>query len=118
MIDNTQDHAAKEVMQTRYGIAVNRTVVQVFPSDKFLLDDPSDKDSDNMALSAVPVNEPLIIYNTSADGKYYLVRIASCSGWIPAEDVAVCKDKAEWEAAWVIPEDKVLGLPKTKTVEM
>ena len=105
MIDNTQDPAAKEVMQTRYGIAVNRTVVQVFPSDKFLLDDPYDKDSDNMALSAVPVNEPVIIYNASADGKYYLARIASCSGWIPAADVAICADKEEWLSAWDLPSE-------------
>ncbi|MBQ2412056.1 MAG: SH3 domain-containing protein [Anaerotignum sp.] len=108
MIDNTQDPAAKEVMQTRYAIAVNRTVVQVFPSDKFLLDDPYDKDSDNMALSAVPVNEPLIIYNTSADGKYYQARIASCSGWIPAEDVAICADKEEWLSAWDLPSENLL----------
>lgn len=108
MIDNTQDPAAAEVMQTRYGIAVNRTIVQVFPSDKFLLDDPADKDSDNMALSAVPVNEPLIIYSTSADGKYYQVRIASCSGWVAAEDVAVCADKEEWLSAWDLPSEKLL----------
>ncbi|MBR5590183.1 MAG: SH3 domain-containing protein, partial [Anaerotignum sp.] len=108
MIDNTQDPNAKEVMPTRYGIAVNRTIVQVFPSDKFLLDDPYDKDSDNMALSAVPVNEPLIIYNTSADGKYYLARIASCSGWVPAEDVALCADKEEWLSAWDLPSEDLL----------
>ncbi|MBR5122846.1 MAG: SH3 domain-containing protein, partial [Anaerotignum sp.] len=108
MIDNTQDPNAKEVMPTRYGIAVNRTIVQVFPSDKFLLDDPYDKDSDNMALSAVPVNEPLIIYNTSADGKYYLARIASCSGWVPAEDVALCADKEEWLSAWDLPSEELL----------
>ena len=108
MIDNTQDPAAKEVMPTRYGIAVNRTVVQVFPSDKFLLDDPADKDSDNMALSAVPVNEPLIIYNTSADGRYYLARISSCSGWVPAEDVALCADKEEWLSAWDLPSENLL----------
>ena len=108
MIDNTQDPGAKEVMPTRYGIAVNRTVVQVFPSNKFLLDDPDDKDSDNMALSAVPVNEPLIIYNTSADGKYYLARIASCSGWVPAADVALCADKEEWLSAWDLPSEDLL----------
>ena len=96
MIDNTQDVNAAEVMPVRYGIAVNRTIVQVFPSNKFLLDDPNDKDSDNMALSAVPVNEPVLLYSTSADGRYYQARIAGCSGWIPVEDVAVCADREEW----------------------
>lgn len=108
MIDNTQDGNAKEVMPVRYGVAVNRTIVQVFPSDKFLLDDPNDKDSDNMALSAVPVNEPVLIYATSADGKYYQVRIASCSGWIPAKDVAICADKEEWLSAWDLPSEDLL----------
>ena len=108
MIDNTQDPDAKEVMPTRYGIAVNSTTVQVFPSDRFLLDDPNDKDSDNMALSAVPVNEPLLIYGTSADGKYYQARIASCSGWVPAEDVALCESREEWLSAWDLPSEDLL----------
>lgn len=108
MIDNTQDPAAKETMHTRYGIAVNRTILQVFPSDKFLLDDPKDKDSDNMALSAVPVNEPLLIYGTSADGKYYQARISSCSGWVPVEDVALCASKDEWISAWDLPSEDLL----------
>lgn len=108
MIDNTQDTNAAEVMPVRYGIAVNRTIVQVFPSDTFLLDDPNDKDSDNMALSAVPVNEPVLLYSTSADGKYYQARIASCSGWIPVEDVAVCANKEEWLSAWDLPSENLL----------
>ena len=108
MIDNTQDPDAKEEMPVRYGIAVNRTVVQVFPSDQFLLDDPKDRDSDNMALSAVPVNEPLLIYGTSADGKFYQARIASCSGWVPAADVALCESKEEWLSAWDLPSEDLL----------
>ena len=108
MLDNTQDPAAKESMPVRYGIAVNRTTVQVFPSDKFLLDDPADKDSDNMDLSAVPVNEPMLIYATSADGKFYQARIASCSGWVPVEDVALCENKEEWLSAWDLPSEDLL----------
>ena len=108
MIDNTQDPNAEKSMPTRYGIAVNRTVVQVFPGEKLLLDDPQDQDSDNMALSAVPVNEPMVIYNTSADGNYYLARISSCSGWVKAEDVAICADKAEWLSAWDLPSEDLL----------
>ena len=108
MLDNTQDPAAKESMPVRYGIAVNRTTVQVFPSDKFLLHDPADKDSDNMELSAVPVNEPMLIYATSADGKFYQARIASCSGWVPVEDVALCENKEEWLSAWDLASEDLL----------
>ena len=108
MIDNGIDPTATSSMAVRYGIAVNRTVVQVFPSDEPIWDDPSDPDFDYQAVSAVRVNEPMLIYTTSADGKYYLARISSCSGWIAAEDVAICQDKEEWLSAWDLPADRIL----------
>ena len=50
----------------------------------------------------------MLIYTTSRDGKYYLARSRDCSGWIPAEDVALCQNREEWLSAWDIPADKVL----------
>lgn len=108
MIGNCIDPRAAKNMPVRYGIAVNRTVVQVFPSDDPIWDDPADPDFDYQAVSAVCVNEPMLIYTASADGKYYLARISSCSGWIPVEDVALCANKKEWLSAWDIPADQVL----------
>lgn len=108
MIQNCMDPHATKNMPVRYGISVNRTVIQVFPSEEPILDDPADPDFDYQAISAVRFNEPLLIYSTSADGKYYLARISSCSGWIAAEDVALCADKAEWLSAWDIPADRRL----------
>ena len=108
MIENCIDPNATEVRQVRYGIAVNRTVLQVFPSSNQILDDPNDLDFDYQALSGIRVNEPMLIYNTSADGKYYMARIASCSGWVPVQDVALCADKAEWLSAWDIPSSEML----------
>ncbi|MDO4531589.1 MAG: S-layer homology domain-containing protein, partial [Bacillota bacterium] len=108
MIKNTQCAHATEEMPVRYGVAVNRTTVRVFPSEKMLLDDPADRDSDNQDLSAVPVNEPMLIYHTSADGKYYQARIASCSGWVPVEDVALCAGREEWLSAWDLPSERLL----------
>ena len=108
IIRNCIDPSAKTTMPTRYGIVVERTTLQVFPTTEPIWDDPSDHDFNYQHLSAVQVNDPLVIYTTSRDGKFYLARSRDCSGWIPAEDVALCKDKAEWESAWVIPEDKLL----------
>ena len=108
MIDNCIDPKAKTTMPTRYGVAVERSTLRVFPSHEPIWDDPTDFDFDYQHLSAVQVNDPLVLYTTSADGKFYLARSRDCSGWIPAEDVAICKDKTEWESAWVIPEDRVL----------
>ena len=108
MINNGIDPKAKTNMATRYAIVTERTTLHTFPSNEPIWDDPADKDFDYQNLSAVQVNDPLVIYTTSKDGKFYLARSRDCSGWIPAESVAICKDKAEWESAWVISEDNLL----------
>ncbi len=108
MIDNCADPNATGDMPVRYGVAVERTFLRVFPSDNPILDVPGDLDFDYQALSAVCVNDPVLIYLTSADGKYYMARSRDCSGWIPAKDVAVCADKEEWLAAWDLPSERLL----------
>ncbi len=108
MIENSIDPAATANMPLRYGIAVVRTLLRVFPSPEPLLDDPNDPDFDYQALSGVRVNEPMLIYTTSADGKYLSVRISSCSGWVPVEDVAICASREEWLSAWDFPQDRLL----------
>ncbi len=108
MIDNCIDPRATSDMPVRYGVAVERTVLQVFPSDCPLMDDPADPDFDYQSLSAVCVNDPVLIYLTSADGKYYMARSRDCSGWLPVEDVALCADKDEWLSAWDLPSEKLL----------
>ncbi len=108
MIDNCADPRAAGTMPVRYAVAVERTALRVFPSDQPMMDDPQDPDFDYQALSAVNVNDPLLLYLTSADGKYYMARSRDCSGWISAQDVAVCADRAEWLAAWDLPAEKLL----------
>lgn len=108
MIDNCYDTTASPKMPVRYAVAVNRTELHVFPSDNPIWDDPKDPDFNYQVLSSVRVNEPVLIYTTSRDGKYYLARISSCSGWISAEDVAICKDKEEWLSAWDLPSEDIL----------
>ena len=108
MIDNCIDPRATARMPLRYAVAVNRTTLQVFPSENPIWDDPSDPDFNYQHLSAVHVNDPVVLYTTSQDGKFYLARSRDCSGWIPAEDVAICKNKAEWLSAWDLPSDRVL----------
>ena len=114
MIDNCADPNARKEQKTRYGICVNRTVLQVFPSDNPIWDDPADSDFDYQALSGIRVNEPILIYTTSKDGKYYLARISCCSGWVKASDVAICKDREEWLGAWDIADDEVLVVTGNK----
>ena len=108
MIENCVDPEATREMTVRYAIAAERTLMRVFPAPDPILDDPADPDFDYQALNAVRVNEPLLLYTTSADGRYYLARTRDCSGWVPAEDVAVCADKQQWLSAWDLPSEKLL----------
>ena len=100
MIANMADPGALAEQPLRYAVAVSRTTLHTFPSDEQILDDPADPEFDYQHLTGVRVNEPLVIYAESADGAFYLVRSVCCPGWVPAEDVAVCADKAEWLGAW------------------
>ena len=100
MIQNMQDPDASEEQPVKYAVAVNRTTLHSFPSNEPILDDPADPDFDYQHQTGVRVNEPLVIFGRSADGAFYLVRSVCCPGWVPAEDIAICKDKEEWLQAW------------------
>ena len=108
IIANTIDPNAAEEMPVRWGIAVNRTELLTFPWDGQILDDPVDYDFDYQPLVGIRVNEPVAIYSTSADRKYFQVSTSCCTGWVRTEDIAICKDKEEWLSAWDIPAEKRL----------
>ena len=108
MIENTQNAHPKKRDEVSYGVAVRRTNLHTFPSDTAIWDDPKDPECNYQYLASVRVNEPLVITSVSNDGKFYLAKSICCSGWVPAEDVAICKDKAEWFSAWDIPNEKSL----------
>lgn len=108
IIENTQNVHPKKRDDVIYGVATKRTNLHTFPSDTAIWDDPKDPECNYQYLASVRVNEPLLITSVSKDGKFYLAKSICCSGWVPAEDVAICKDKAEWIAAWDIPNEKSL----------
>ena len=108
IIENTQNPDAKKEQKVLYGIATKRTELRAFPSDIAIWDDPADWDFDYQYLVGVRVNEPIVITSKSKDGKYYLAKSICCSGWIPADAVAICKDKDEWISAWDIKKDDAL----------
>ena len=84
------------VMQVQYGIIVNRTVMKDLPYGEMLSDDPADPEWDNLVSSAVFVNDPVLCYFTTADGKFTYIKSELCSGWIPTADVAICADNNSW----------------------
>ncbi|MBQ7900771.1 MAG: SH3 domain-containing protein [Clostridia bacterium] len=107
-VANTQNPNAHKDQSVLYGIAVKRTELRTFPSTTPIWDNPNDKDFDYQYLTSIRVNEPLVITSVSADGNFYLAKSISCSGWVPVQDVAICKDKSEWLSAWDIPSDNVV----------
>lgn len=107
-ISNTQKRNPKKKDKVLYAVAVKRTHLHTFPSHTAIWDDPADPECNYQYLTGVNVNEPLVITSVSKDKKFYLAKSICCSGWVPAEDVAICKDKAEWLSAWDLPSEKSL----------
>ena len=108
IIENTQNPDASIEQKVLYGVATKRTELRTFPAPVAIWDDPEDSDLNYQYLAAVRVNEPVVITSKSKDGKYYLAKSICCSGWIPKDSVAICKDKDEWILAWDIKSDDAL----------
>lgn len=108
IIENTQNPDAEKEQKVLYGIATKRTELRTLPSNIAIWDDPADSDFDYQYLVSIRVNEPVVITSKSKDGNYYLAKSICCSGWIPADSVAICKDKNEWISAWDIKNEDAL----------
>ena len=116
ILKNVEDPDAKEEMQLRYGICVRQSDVRAFPTDNIIADDPGDNDFDNVQLSGLRVGEPVTIRAVSEDKRFYLCHTTCVSGWIPSEDIAICKDRSEWLKAWDFPADKVMVVTASKLI--
>ncbi len=108
VVANAKNPDAASNNTIKYAICVYRTNILIYPSTKAVLDDPDDNDFDNIYETAVRVNEPLVIRSVSADGQFYAVYSSNSSGWISAEDVAICSDKQEWLDAWDLDFDDTM----------
>ena len=100
MIDNCVDPNATSEMPVQFAICTTRTCVLSVPTKKPLWDSASDPDFDYLYQTMVRVNEPVVLQAKSADGQFYHVTTSCVTGWIDVDDVAICKDKAEWLEAW------------------
>lgn len=98
--ENIRRTPVAEEMPLQYAVAVNRSLMKSLPYKDLLSDDPADFEWDQLSSSPVMVNEPLVLYLQTADGAFSYVRSEICSGWVPSEDIAICRDKAEWESCY------------------
>lgn len=98
----------------RYGICVTLANVRAVPTDMIITDAPGDNDYDVLQMSYIRVNEPVLVRAQNADGSWYYCDSQSVSGWVPADDIAICADRAEWLDAWQIPDESAIVVTEGK----
>ena len=94
--------------RVRYGICVERADVRAVPTDMLVTDSAGDNDYDVLQMSALRVNEPVVIRARTADGAWFYCDSVCVSGWVPAERIAVCADRREWWTAQRYPAEDAL----------
>ena len=111
-----KDH--RKYTNIRYAVAVKRTLLRAWPTRFSLGFTPDDCDDEN-ALSALVVNEPIIVGGvTRFNGHiFYYATSGTCEGWVDSCDIAFFPNKEEWLKAWevklteknfiVVTEDKI-----------
>ncbi|MCR5407052.1 MAG: SH3 domain-containing protein [Lachnospiraceae bacterium] len=114
ILTNLNDPDASSEQEVKYGIITRRSDVRVYPTELIIADDPGDSDFDNVQNSGVRVGEPVVVQGSSTDGKYYYCYSSCVSGWIPSDDIAICRDKEEWLSAWQIPDNEVMVVTDSK----
>ena len=100
--------------RVRYGICVRQADIRAVPADLLITDDAADIDYDVLQYSSVRVNEPVLVRAQTADGSWYYCDSACVSGWIAAENIAICANRREWLSAWQIPEKERLVVTQGK----
>ena len=108
IIENIDGGRGSSQQEVRYGICVNPTDVRILPTEMIITDDPGDNDFDVLQDSGLRVNEPVIIRAQTHDKKWFYCDTICVSGWVPAEDVAICAHRGEWMRAWHFPESEAL----------
>lgn len=107
-IANVGGEDAVYMSTVQYGIGVKRTDILALPTKLLASDVRGNQDFNDLQLSILRVNEPVIIKAVSADGAFYYGTTSTVSGWMASEDVAICEDKDEWLSAWSFPEEEAI----------
>ena len=79
-----------EAVKVQYGLTVKRTLMRTWPANKEAYENPRNMRNDMFVETAVYPLEPVAIYHTSEDGKWYFAQIYNYMAWISANDVALC----------------------------
>ncbi len=113
---------SEETRSGLYAVAVRRTDLRAYPISDVIGYSPADPD-DEMENSALAMNEPFVVRQMCehAGEVFYWGYSTNCTGWVNAQDMAICADEAEWDEAWqveldgddflVVTEDKIVLEP-------
>ena len=115
-INNILNPDTKSIQDVRYAIVTKLTSFRGLPTDMMILDEEGDYNFDYLYSSSIKVNDPLVIYNASADGRFYYAKGIYVSGWVPVTDIALCADKNEWLETWDITDNESLIIYGDKVV--
>ncbi|MBU1726195.1 MAG: SH3 domain-containing protein [Candidatus Omnitrophica bacterium] len=82
--------AIPEDIKVTYGFITHYADQRVFPTEEPLFAKPGDIDFDELQNSSLDVGTPVAVLHRSIDGKWIYVVGPTSSGWVKAEEVAVC----------------------------
>ena len=83
----------------RWGVSVRRTSLRAKPTDALCPTRAGDRYDDALQLTAVLPNEPMALLGESADGSFCRAETSYYAGWVPAEDIGLCRDLEAWRTA-------------------
>jgi len=83
-------------IEVKYALTLRRTNLRTLPTREGIFETPKDKEFDMLQETAVDAAQPVIILNTTKDGKWNFVQTYNCRGWIPSKDTAYFKSRDDF----------------------
>ena len=114
LLGNNPLEEGEDQAENRYGICVRRTDLRALPTDVLDTDEQGDSDYNFFQMSALRVNEPVVVKAFSEDGRFCYCDADCVSGWVSSGDIAICEDKTEWLEAWDIPDEEAIVVTQSR----
>ena len=87
-----------EEINVKFGFTTKRMTIRLFPTEDRVFEKTSDRYYDSMIFSECMPYMPVAILHESTDGKYLYAVFDSYAAWVRKDAVAICKDRADWQA--------------------
>ncbi len=83
----------------QYALSVARIVASQVPCGDFAAQEPDERYCSDFVSAEVLPFTGVVILHTSRDGAWYFILSGSFCGWVPQDTLALCRSRAQWEAA-------------------